>query len=275
MPVPFNKIRFENLKTILQVLKKVLLARHIDFYLIGAVARDIQLSGKRNIPSPRATADIDLAIMVNHPVEFKQLRDALINQFEFVETEQPYRYRYKDGWLVDFLPFGGIESRERVVTLHGQHLVALSAIGLMENFDHSEEIEFEGGFKIRVSTLAGICLLKFFAWAGKPYERERDINDIHFILKNYTDIFNDEIFEQHADLLESGWPDFLGARLLGRHMGSILNTHTVTKTRLMELLFGQLTVNSDLPRQFSAFNRKTISQNITMIKEIIRGVNDR
>lgn len=147
-------------------------------------------------------------------------------------------------------------------------------IGFQENLAHTEEVEFEDGFKIQVSSLAGICLLKFFAWGDKPDSRERDINDINFILSKYTTIYIDEIFDRHPDLLELNWDINLPPRLLGRHIGLILKDQNMTKNKLTELLSEQLKEDSRLPELLTRFNNGTMADNINLIREIITGVNE-
>lgn len=41
----------------------------IDFYLVGAVARDIHLSAKYQWSSPRSTKDVDLAITISDELQ--------------------------------------------------------------------------------------------------------------------------------------------------------------------------------------------------------------
>lgn len=183
LPIPFNKIRFENLEEILKILKKALLQLGIDFYLIGAVARDIQLTGKYDIPTPRATLDIDIAILVNDQDSYNRLTRMLMDQYGFEDSDRPYRYKY-------------------------------------------------------------------------------------------TDIFTDEIFDRHADLLDEGWSDLLGARILGRHIGSILRKNGESRDKLTNLLRDQINEDSMLPELFARFNKKTIENNINLIREIITGVTE-
>ena len=276
MPIPFSKIRFENLEKILKVIEAAFSKRDMDFYLIGALARDIQLTGKYDIEAPRATQDIDIAVLVNNQENYSRIVDDLIGQYGFEKTNLPYRFRFTDDTVIDVLPFGKIESAERTVILKGERVEELSVIGFQENREFTEEIEFENGLKIRVSSLGGICLLKFFAWADKPYDRKRDISDINFILSKYTEIFIDEIFKQHSDLLDLDldWNINLAPRLLGRHIALILKDKNDTKNRLITLLNEQLTDESMLALLLTNFNNRTIADNIYSIQEIINGVNE-
>lgn len=71
--IPFNKFRFTNLEEILKVLEKALNQLGVDFYLIGALARDIQLKGVHGIEPPRATKDVDLAVLVKDIETYRRL----------------------------------------------------------------------------------------------------------------------------------------------------------------------------------------------------------
>ncbi len=71
--IRFNKLRFTNLEEILKVLEKALNQLGVDFYLIGALARDIQLKGVHGIESPRATKDVDLAVLVKDIETYRRL----------------------------------------------------------------------------------------------------------------------------------------------------------------------------------------------------------
>lgn len=274
MPIPFDKIRFDNLEAILKILKDALSQLGVDFYLIGALARDIQLTGKHNIPTLRATRDIDMAILISDQDQYTALISVLTGRYGFEDTERPFRYRYEDGTLVDMMPFGAIESADRVVKLQGRRIEELSVIGLQENMDHTEVVEFDDGFHVKVCSLAGICLLKMFAWGEKPGIRERDINDISIIIDKYAEIYSDDIFDHHDDLLELNWESTLPPRLLGRHIGTILKGHDDTRDSLLKILNDNVSPESRLPELLARFNQKTIADNIMLVQQIITGVNE-
>lgn len=65
------KINFEQLRQqpeiteMLSALEKGFKKFGIDFYLVGAVARDVWMSGIHGIAPRRATADIDFAVLIN------------------------------------------------------------------------------------------------------------------------------------------------------------------------------------------------------------------
>lgn len=62
----------------LKDMENVFTAFGIDYYLVGAVARDIHLSADLGAAAVRKTKDVDLAILVNDEGQFNQLKAALI-----------------------------------------------------------------------------------------------------------------------------------------------------------------------------------------------------
>ncbi|QEM15215.1 MULTISPECIES: hypothetical protein [Mucilaginibacter] len=82
---PLNELKRNTLTepllhpSIVEMLKDmvpVFAALEIDYYVVGAVARDIHLSAEANSIALRKTNDVDLAILVNDDVQFKQLKQA-------------------------------------------------------------------------------------------------------------------------------------------------------------------------------------------------------
>src|SRR6476620_10775272 len=111
----FYKINYEQLRQqpgiteMLSALERGFEKFRIDFYLVGAVARDVWMSGINKIAPRRTTADIDFAVLINDKGTYEALKDYLIN------TERFYPYRgnafvliWKDKTEVDLLPFGAI-----------------------------------------------------------------------------------------------------------------------------------------------------------------------
>jgi len=63
LKIPFSKIRDEGqYKEIFQALERGFTKFGIDFYLIGATARDVWMKGVHDLPPKRATRDIDFGI---------------------------------------------------------------------------------------------------------------------------------------------------------------------------------------------------------------------
>ena len=86
----------------------------IDFFLVGALARDMRLNGDSKLASKRATKDVDIAILLASEEQFYQVKDALIATGDFVAHErEAIKLFYRQAIEVDLLPFGEIENLDR------------------------------------------------------------------------------------------------------------------------------------------------------------------
>src|SRR6185312_8610549 len=93
----------EMLKEIEPVLQKF----DIDFYVVGAIARDIQLG---EYIATRKTNDVDIAIRVGDEKQFAELKRALVETGNFTPHEtEAIKLFHKGGIELDLLPFGDIE----------------------------------------------------------------------------------------------------------------------------------------------------------------------
>jgi predicted nucleotidyltransferase len=228
----FSNLR-NKYKDLLEALEETFKKFGIDYYLIGATSRDLWIEGISSIPTARATLDFDFAIYLNDHEQFEKLKLSLIEK-NFVNTSQPYRMKYRE-LIIDLFPFGKIEV-DKTVKLLAEPPVTLSAIGFQEVFDHS--VTIGKGFKI--APLYGICILKLSAFHESP-DRLKDIEDFEFILENYFEIFNKEIFDEYLDLLiEDKDTRITGAKVLGIKMKNILDYKSDLKTIIVSVLRDRL-----------------------------------
>lgn len=105
-----NKVADELVIELLRAVVPVLEQIGIDYFVVGAFARDIELLSRGYDASPsRKTKDIDLAVMVGSTKEYESLKKAIVELSEFKASEdEPYRVLFRNAYEVDFLPFGGI-----------------------------------------------------------------------------------------------------------------------------------------------------------------------
>jgi len=106
LQIPLNKIRQEgNYKELLEALERGFNKFNIDFYLVGATARDVWMQGVHDTLPRRATSDIDFAIMINDSVIFNELKDYLIKEKGFVPYhDNAFVLIWKDKTQVDLIP---------------------------------------------------------------------------------------------------------------------------------------------------------------------------
>lgn len=213
----------------------------IDFYLVGAVARDIHLSTNKQLASARGTKDVDLAIKISDGGQYKQVKAALVETglFEAHKTEV-IKLMYKNSIEVDLLPFGDIEEPGRNVTLTDPTFV-LNMPGFTEIYPFVKHFDFGNGQVIKVCTMEGIVLLKLIANNDRP-QRTKDITDIEHIIQSYFDLYDDDIYMVHfyiRELYDSTNSDYLPlvcARLIGRKMKAMLEGSPELAQRIISIL---------------------------------------
>jgi predicted nucleotidyltransferase len=91
----------------LAALQPVLKQFNIDFYLVGAVARDIRLSSNPAWTPKRKTNDVDIAVMIADEGQFYDIKNALIQTGHFSAHEtEAVKLFYKQAIEIDLMPFG-------------------------------------------------------------------------------------------------------------------------------------------------------------------------
>lgn len=163
--ISYEQLRQPEIAEMLSSLERGFSKFEIDFYLVGAVARDVWMSGINNIKPNRTTGDIDFAILINNKETYDALKDYLINIEEF----HPYKGNdfvliWKNKMQVDLLPFGAIEDLDGDVIANGIGLTSMSLQGFKEIYDEGlPEIEVEEKHLFKFCTLPGIVILKLIA----------------------------------------------------------------------------------------------------------------
>lgn len=246
----------------------------IDFYLVGAVARDVWMTAINDIPPSRVTGDIDFAVFINDKNTYADLREYLINIEGFI----PYKgngfvLKWKNIIQIDLMPFGEIESKPSNVTVEGTGLTSLNMPGFKEIYDSGlPEAELEEKHSFKFCTLPGIVLLKLIAFQERPEIRRDDIKDISKILKHFFDMYADEIYENHNDLF--GDKDinlqWIAARVLGRDMGKIAQLNEDLFLRIKKIL-KKNTVDihsSDIAKIMAEFFQNTIEDNVKLLEQV-------
>lgn len=121
----------------------------IDYYLVGAVARDIRLSADIEAEALRKTEDIDIAITINDAGQYNELKSALISTGDFTsDPTEAIKLYYKDEIEVDLLPFGAIESFNRKVNLIDPTFI-LNMPGFKEIYPFVNDITVETNFTVK------------------------------------------------------------------------------------------------------------------------------
>lgn len=230
------KIKQENLKDVFVFLEEQLSKSGIDFYLIGAIAKDIWVSGVYAVSLGRITTDLDIAVLIDSEDKYADLKDKLINTGKFTPLKNsPYTLLYEGRIQLDMLPFGGLNFED--INFSNTITLSASTNGFAEVYKNAlAQFEIQGG-KFAVSTLPGIVLLKLIAYDDRPEHRQKDLYDIGNIIKAYHRIADELLFEEkYIDLLELDSPIKAASQLLGRQLAPIVKSSKALTDRINAIL---------------------------------------
>ncbi len=252
----------------------------IDFYLVGALARDVWMNAINNLPASRITKDIDFAVLINDKGTYPKLIQYLINNEGFA----PYKGNsfvliWKDKTQVDLLPFGNIEDEDSTVTIDGTGLTSISLQGFAEVYKNGlPEINLEGKHQFKFCTLPGIVILKLIAYDDKPEKRGDDIKDICHILKHFFDMYSEQIYDHHNDLFDNQEAELIdiAATVMGREMKNIALRNNALYQRITCILQSNTTSvsNSPIAKLMLQYFNNTIEDNIKLLKHLVKGLTD-
>ncbi len=202
----------------------------VDYFVVGAMARDILLTGVFGLSAGRATRDVDLAVAMRGWQEFEAMKTRLVGTGAFRSDERIAQRLYYlpgsagMGYPLDLIPFGGVERRGSAIAWPPDGAVVMNVAGYSETFASAVLMEVEPGFALRVASLAGLAILKLIAWADRGAGDSRDAIDVAILLQQYATAGNeDRLYGEEMRLLEfvNYDVDLAGARLLGMDAGRI------------------------------------------------------
>lgn len=223
------ELQFNNgpVREMLAAFADVLQQLDIDFFLVGATARDIRLSAGPGYTPKRATRDIDIAIMLTSEEQFYQVKEALLTTGDFTaHDELAIKLFYKQSVEIDLLPFGEIENEYRETHIEKPRPFTMDMPGFREVLSDAGTIDLDG-LTLRVCSLEGIVLLKILSYDDNA-SRTKDLIDIEHIINAYFDLETEKIFADFpdvADLYDINDRYFLqkiSGRVIGREIGRLL-----------------------------------------------------
>lgn len=279
----YYKISFEQLRLrpeladMLQALERGFIKYEIDFYLVGAVSRNVWMSGINNISPRRATRDIDFAVFINDKGGYKVMKEYFISEEGFEAYKgNAFVLLWKDGTQVDLLPFGNIEDENRRVTVEGTGYTSVNVDGFKEIYDEGlPEIEMRDVSPFKVCTLPGIIVLKLVAWDDRPEMRRDDIKDINDIINHFFSMNDNLIWDEHSDLFDADDADLqlISARVIGRLIKKI----AVRNDKLEKRIHSILDNNSNEPTEsrmatiMVEYFKTSAKECAKLIREMLKG----
>lgn len=246
----YKELSFPLFKEVFEHIDAVCRKTGVEFYLIGAQARDIHFLEK-NIQPLRGTQDIDFAIMLPDIKAYDKIKHELIKRGFKIFLEIPHRLLYHaTQTMVDLLPFGGLEENGMVSFSDDKH-TELSVLGMAEVMQSVIEKEISST-TFKVSPLEGIFILKLISFNDNP-GRTKDLEDMKDILLHYFEINRDRFYEFHLDVLDELGDDFqkeAGARLIGRDIRLIIDRSEKLRNRILSIIDTEL---GNTPGSFSQY----------------------
>ena len=208
----------------LEVIDAAMHAVGVEYFLVGAAARDLLLTHVHNQPSFRATMDVDAAACVASWDQYEAVVAELVGTHGFARALKREHRLHRGALTIDIIPFGGVAEQGRIAWPSGT--ATMSVIGFDAAFGAAVGIAVDGGRDIPVASLPGIGLLKLIAWGESPYTRQQDPVDLCIILHAYEEISREALFESHPDLLANDDFDtrIAAARIYGRDMAALIRT---------------------------------------------------
>lgn len=271
-----ENIREGELKEIFDILENAFKENDIDFYLIGAIARDIwyTMGGEEF----RSTKDIDFAVLIGNRQDYQRVRDYLVNKGFTESSTNAFVIMAPSGLQIDLLPFGEMEIDEEV-RFEGRGLTTIKVNGFMEVYElGTQDLTLETGHHFKIATLPSIVLLKFIAYDDRPELRFKDARDIINIVYHYFDLQSELIYEHHSDLFDEQSREvpleIISATVIAREIGQIIANNDNLILRLQDIIsahLGQME-DSTLIRNMVNESGKDVEQVAAILETILQKI---
>jgi predicted nucleotidyltransferase len=224
--------------TVLLDIDALLRRAQLRYMLVGATARDLLLHHVWGHRITRATRDLDFAFMVDSWAKFQEVKQMLLETPGFVDRgRQVQRLYYQPpGFdveaIIDVIPFGGLATDGQTIAWPPDQDVVMNVTAFTDVFASAVAIQIAETRWIPVASLAGLSVLKLFAWLDR--HDPRDAADLQRFMETYADAGNTErLYESEVEELARVSYDIelAGAYLLGKD--AHLLTHETTRTQLV------------------------------------------
>ena len=236
------------LKELLQKLTDYFQSIGSDFYIIGATARDIILSGIHKQASARRTADLDIAIAIKDWNKFNQISEELCKIEGFTKDPKlTQRFNFQNVYDIDIVPFGEIAKADNNIYWPPEEQFAMSVAGYTEVAENTLIVTIDNDFSVKVASLPGIFILKLAAFNDRKNETNKDADDLAFIIENYLNINIERAAANHYDIYEAeNFNTFTaGATLLGRDIKTIIGGNKETINTFIQTLEKELKLEEE------------------------------
>jgi predicted nucleotidyltransferase len=220
--------------------------------ITGALARDLWLHYRFNLPIHRATEDVDFALLLNW-TGFSEAWQSLLatGLFERVGGGQHKLRHRRHGWI-DLIPFGEVERADATIAWPPAHEEIMNVMGYAEANASAITVKLPQDESAALVSLPMLAVLKVLAWKDRGRTtRGKDAVDLALILSRYLEAGNQErLYAEFASVIDENF-DFerTGAWLLGRDARTQMLEHSKRFDQLIEQLAELLTAELDPERE--------------------------
>lgn len=218
---------------VLRSIQEVAQELGIHFIAVGAFARDLIFEHFHRIPAPRLTEDIDIGVEVASWEDFHRLTSILIDRGLFAATRLPHRFTdVTSAAIVDIVPYGRISDEMKRISWPPDHDMVMSMLGFEEAYQSALTVRInnEPPLDVLVPSIPALALMKIISWDDAYPRRERDAQDLLFIMENYGNAgIEDELYDSHVDMLTEEKFDtrLASVRILGRDIARLGSPETI------------------------------------------------
>jgi len=212
----------ENIRATLERITRICNATGSEFFVAGAMAREVLLTHVHGRSTGRHTRDIDIAVLIKDWAQFTLLKNSMLAQGAAEIPGNVQRVLW-EGVEIDILPFGGI-AQGNEIRWPPELAVAMSVEGFAEAYANTLTIEIPECGDVRFSSLPGLLLLKLFAWRARGDEYTKDAVDIHKILHEYQHVEASRLYDNDEWGESVDWdPERMGALLAGSDVATLMS----------------------------------------------------
>ena len=262
----------EYLKKIISNTIEVANALDIDFFGVGALARNIWYV--ENDREPRGTKDVDFGVYIPNSEVYSALKEKLIADYNYVQSERnAFCLTSPDGIPVDFLPFGEIENQGKVL-IDGKGLTVIQLEGFKEVFDEGIRAVNIGSQTINICTIPSVVLLKLIAFDDRPEHRVKDPMDISSIITEFPHIESDLLWEEYSYLYDKDIShEEVGAIVLGCEVGKLICQNKKLLDRVLRIVQDGIDLNNSLAaRMIIDSVNETVNEKQHLLKLLKEGI---
>jgi predicted nucleotidyltransferase len=224
----------EGKQAVLIIMDRVARLTNLQYFVVGATARDILMYHLHGLPLNRASPDIDFAMAIESWSAFEALRAALLHEPTFQQDAKIlHRLHYLpavgEGFPVDLVPFGGVEIFPAQVAWPPDMAIVMNVAGYAEALDSAVTVHVADHCEIRVASIPGLVMTKLIAWLDRGQSNPKDAVDFRYVLANYAAAGNvDRLYGEELPLLAACDYEFerAGPRLLGLDVASIASAES-------------------------------------------------